>query len=157
MFNAISRVKDIGTKLLKEGKLNKAYEKYAKAAGFATDYFPEELSEADVSELNKLKISCSLNLALVALKLKEGKNAIKAANEALEIDTIDDKSKAKALYRKGLGYLLAKDEESAQKCFEEALKLEPTDAAIQKGLQDVKAQIKARKEKQKRAMSKFFK
>lgn len=55
VFNAISRVKDIGTKLLKEGKLNKAYEKYAKAVGFATDYFPEELSENDVSELNKLK------------------------------------------------------------------------------------------------------
>ncbi|KAI5961964.1 CPR6 [Candida theae] len=157
VFNAITRVKDIGTKLLKEGKLNKAYEKYAKAAGFATDYFPEELSEADVSELNKLKISCSLNLALVALKLKEGKKAIKAAGEALEVDSIDNKSKAKALYRKGSGYLLAKDEESAQAAFEEALKLEPSDAAIKKGLQDVKAQIKTRKEKQKRAMSKFFK
>ena len=96
------------------------------------DYFPEGLSPEDLSTLHGLKLSCYLNAALVALKLKHGKDAIAAANNALEVEQIDDKSKTKALYRKGMGYILVKDEEQAQKILEEALELEPNDAAIQK-------------------------
>lgn len=120
------------------------------------DYFPEDLSEENLSKLHALKLSCYLNAALVALKLKDGKKTINAASNALEVEAIDDKSKTKALYRKGMGYLLAKDEESAQKSLEEALQLSPEDGAIIKGLQDVKTTIKARRDKQKKAMSKFF-
>lgn len=156
VFDAISKLKDIGTKLLKEGKLEKSLEKYSKASGYIDDYFPDDLSEADLLQRNKLKISCNLNAALVALKLKQGKTAIRTANAALETDDLDDKSKVKGLYRKASGYLLAKDEELAQKYFEEALSLEPNDAAIKKGLQDVKTRLKERKEKQKKSMAKFF-
>ncbi|KAL6449657.1 CPR6 Peptidyl-prolyl cis-trans isomerase D [Candida maltosa Xu316] len=156
VFAAVSKIKDIGTKLFKEGKLEKAFEKYSKANSYLSDYFPEDLSKEDLSTLYGLKVSCYLNTALVALKLKHGKDAIAAATEALEVEEIDEKSKVKALYRKGMGYLLAKDEESAQEFLEQALKLAPTDAAIQKGLQDVKHSIKTRREKQKKAMAKFF-
>ena len=109
-----------------------------------------------MSKLHSLKLSCYLNAALVALKLTDGKKAINAASNALEVESIDEKSKTKALYRRGMGYLLAKDEESAQKSLEEALKLAPEDAAIIKGLHDVRATFKLRREKQKKAMSKFF-
>lgn len=156
VFKAISTLKDIGTKLLKENKLEKSYEKYNKACNFASEYYPEELSEEDIKTLNGFKLSCNLNAALVALKLKDGKKAISSASAALEVEDIDTKSKAKALYRRGMGYLLAKDEDLAQKDLEEALKEQPQDGAILKGLQDVKASIKARREKQKKAMSKFF-
>ncbi|KAI3404069.2 CPR6 [Candida oxycetoniae] len=156
VFDAVSKVKEIGTKLLKEGKLEKSLEKYSKACGFLNDYFPDDLNEADLQERNKLKVSCNLNLALVALKVNKAKIAINAANEALDVDGIDEKSKVKAIYRKGSAYLLSKDEESAQKYFEEALALEPNDPAIKKGLQDVKQRIKERKEKQKKSMAKFF-
>ena len=156
VFAAVSKLKDIGTKLLKEGKLEKSYEKYIKASSYLNDYTPEDLSSEDLSTLHGLKASCYLNAALVALKLKHGKDAITAANNALEVEQIDDKSKTKALYRKGMGYILAKDEELAQKVLEEALKLEPNDAAIQKGLQEAKHNIKLRRDKQKKAMAKFF-
>ncbi|KAK6461334.1 peptidyl-prolyl cis-trans isomerase CPR6 [Scheffersomyces coipomensis] len=156
VFKAVTSIKDIGTKLLKEGNLEKSLEKYTKASSFLSDYFPEDLSKEDLETVVNLKISCFLNTALVALKLNDGKKTIDAANSALEIEEIEDKSKAKALYRKGMGYLLAKDEESAQKALEEALTIQPNDASILKGLQDVKLKIKVRKEKQKKAMSKFF-
>lgn len=156
VFKAVTTLKDIGTKQLKDGNVAAAYEKYNKASGFLNDYFPEDLSEENLSKLHALKLSCYLNAALVALKLKDGKKTINAASNALEVEAIDDKSKTKALYRKGMGYLLAKDEESAQKSLEEALQLSPEDGAIIKGLQDVKTTIKARRDKQKKAMSKFF-
>ena len=85
---------------MKEGKLEKSYEKYTKANSYLNDYFPEGLSPEDLSTLHGLKLSCYLNAALVALKLKHGKDAIAAANNALEVEQIDDKSKTKALYRK---------------------------------------------------------
>ncbi|ODV79543.1 rotamase D [Suhomyces tanzawaensis NRRL Y-17324] len=156
VFTAVTSLKDIGTKLLKEGKLELSLAKYNKASGFLEEYFPDDLSKEDLSTLYSIKLACYLNAALVGLKLKNGKATIKAASSALEVEEIDDKSKAKALYRKGMGYLLAKDEESAQKNLEEALEIQPNDAAILQGLKDVKNTIKVRREKQKKAMSKFF-
>ncbi|QFZ29509.1 putative peptidyl-prolyl cis-trans isomerase D [Clavispora lusitaniae] len=156
VFAAVNFLKDLGTKLLKEGRVDKAYEKYSKAAGYLNDFYPEELSEEHTKEKANLSISCSLNAALAALKMKDGKKAIKAADEALAFPEIDEKGKAKAWYRKGSGYLLVKDEDNAEKAFESALQFSPNDAAVLKGLQDVKNLAKIRKEKQKKAMSKFF-
>lgn len=153
---AVTQLKDIGTALLKKGSLEQSLAKYKKAAGFLEDYFPEDLSAENLATVNTLKRSCYLNASLVALKLNKGKETVETASKALEVEGIDEKSKAKALYRKGSGYLLAKNEDDAQTAFEEALKLEPTDGAILKGLADVKASIKTRKEKQRKAMSKFF-
>lgn len=156
VFTAVNTIKDLGTSLLQKQELSLAYAKYNKAGQYLNDYFPEDLSEEDLATLNNLKVACHLNAALVALKLKNGKDAISQASAALEIETIAEKSKIKALYRQGMGYLMAKDEELAQKVLEQAQKIEPNDAAINKGLQEVKQSIKARKEKQKKAMSKFF-
>lgn len=156
VFAAVSKLKDIGTKLLKEGKLEKSYEKYNKASGFLNDYFPDDLSKEDLTTLYGLKSSCYLNAALVALKLKHGKDAIAAASAALEVEELDEKSKVKALYRRGMGYLLAKDEDLAKSSLEEAFKLSPSEPAIQKGLEEVKHNIKTRHDKQKKAMAKFF-
>lgn len=156
VIKAVTHLKDIGTELLKKGDLEKSLAKYNKGAGFLEDFFPDDLSDEDIATVNSLKRSCYLNAALVALKLKRGKETVEAASKALETEGIDDKAKAKALYRKGSGYLLAKNEDEAQVAFEDALKLEPSDGAIIKGLADVKNSIKARKEKQKKAMAKFF-
>lgn len=156
VFEAVRTLKDIGTKLLKKGDLEKSYAKYIKATNFLNEFYPEDLSEEKLYTLHSLKSSCYSNAALVALKLKNGRNAVSAANEALLVDNTDDQFKAKAYYRKGLGYLLCKDEDSAKGALEEALKLSPNDPAIVKGLQDVKNTVKDRREKQKKAMAKFF-
>lgn len=156
VFEAVKFLKDLGTKLLKEGNFTKAYEKYLKGTEFLSDFTPEDLSDADIAEKTNLNISLFLNASLAAIKNKDGRKVVYAAEQALSYQEIDDKGKAKALYRKGYGYLLLKDEDNAQSAFEASLKLSPNDPAVLKGLQEVKDIAKARKEKQKKAMAKFF-
>lgn len=156
VLGAVATLKDIGTKLLKEGNLTKSLQKYQKGSNFLNEYFPDDLEPEDLKILNQLKLSLHLNAALVALKLKDGKQTIKEADEALAVESADAKSKSKAYYRKGMGYLLTKDEDSAQKALEAALGFAPGDQAILAGLAEVKASAKARRDKQKKAMAKFF-
>lgn len=156
VFEAARFLKDLGTKLLKKGRVDKAYEKYIKGTEYLADFFPEDMSQEQIDEKNLLSVSLFLNASLAATKDKKGRNAVKAAEQALQFDGITDALLAKAWYRKGQGYLLAKDEDNAKDAFEAALHLLPGDAAIVKGLNDVKALAKARNEKQKKAMSKFF-
>lgn len=156
VFEAVEFLKGLGTKLLKEGKFEKAYEKYIKGTEFLADFQPEDLPEEQIKLKNSLNVSLFLNASLAALKVKDGKKAVSAATEAISFDDVDEKSQAKAWFRKGSGYVLLKDEDNAQAAFETALKFSPNDAAVLKGLQDVKQQAKARKEKQKKAFSKFF-
>ena len=156
VFSAVETLKSIGTTQLKAGNLQKALDKYTKASNFLTEYFPDDLSEQDMKTMESLKQSCYLNAALVALKLKDGKATVTNADNALVCEGIDEKSRAKALYRKGMGLLLSKDEESAKSTLEDALKIQPDDGAIVQGLNDAKTAIKTRRDKQKKAMSKFF-
>ncbi|CDR37904.1 CYFA0S01e18998g1_1 [Cyberlindnera fabianii] len=156
VFKVINELKDIGTKLFKAGDFEKAFLKYSKTASYLQDYFPDDLTDEQLDELYKLKVSVSLNIALVSLKTNKNSEALKAATDALDVEKIDDKSKAKALYRRGSAYLKLKNEEDSLKDFEEALKLSPGDAAILKGIEDVKKSEKLRKEKEKKAFSKLF-
>ncbi len=156
VFKAIDAVKAIATKLLKEGDLQKSYAKFNKVKNYVEEYFPDDLSPENIDRLNKAKLSAYLNLSLVALKLNKNKEVIKAATNALESEAIEDKQKSKALYRRGLAYSKVKDNESALKDLNSSLELTANDPAILKAIQDVKKSEKARKEKAKAAMSKFF-
>ncbi|ODV93809.1 hypothetical protein PACTADRAFT_51558 [Pachysolen tannophilus NRRL Y-2460] len=156
VINAVTNIKEIGTKLFKAGDFEKSYSKYHKANAYLEEYFPDDLSSENINKLNELKASCFLNEALVALKLNKSKQTIEVATKALEVDDIDDKTKAKALYRRGMGYFKAHDDISALKDFEEALKYSAGDAAILKGIEDVKQHSKKLKDQQKKAFSKFF-
>lgn len=156
VFEAVEFLKTLGTRLLKEAKLEDAYEKYKKGTEFLRDWNPEELSDEDTARKNALDTLLNLNAALVAVKLKDGRKAVAAADEALANPGVDEKAKSKAWYRKGSGYLLIKDEDNAKVAFETALEFSPNDAAILKGLKDVREAGLARKAKQKKAMAKFF-
>lgn len=156
VFEAVKFLKDLGTKLLKEGRCDKAYEKYIKGTEYLADFFPDDMSEEHIQEKNSLNISLFLNASLAAAKDKKGKNAVSAAEQALHFEGITDALLAKAWYRKGQGYLLCKDEDSAKAAFETANHLVPNDAAVIKGLEEVKYLAKQRKEKQKKLMSKMF-
>ncbi|EGV63064.1 peptidyl-prolyl cis-trans isomerase cpr6 [Yamadazyma tenuis] len=162
VFKAVQAIKDIGTTQLKAGNLDVSFAKYTKAAGLLEEYFPEDLSEQELETVHELKQSLYLNAALVALKLKSGRKTVDYATRAIDEITEEKKevdkkkSLAKALYRKGMGELLLKDEEAAKISLEQALKYAPEDGAIIKGLSDVRATTKARRDKEKKAMSKFF-
>lgn len=156
VFEIITKIKDIGTKLFKANDLEKAFTKYHKATSYLEEYFPDDLNDEDLKTLYNLKSSCYLNESLVAMKLGKSKETIVLATNALEVENIDDKTKAKALYRRGMGYLKGHDDESALKNFEDALKISPNDAAILKGISDVKVHAKKVKDQQKKAFGKFF-
>lgn len=157
VLKAISSLKEIGTKLFKAGEIQKAYEKYNKTVRYLKAYFPNDLEPEKLTELYKLKLSSYLNVALVGLKLGKNSEVIDATNEALEVDEIDDKSKSKALYRRGSAYLKMKNTAEALKDFQNALVLAPTDGAIKKGIEDVKKVEHAYRQNEKKAFSKMFK
>lgn len=156
VFAAVEAIKNIGTDCFKKGDLKLALRKYAKAQSYMDEYQPDDLTDEDVATYWKLQISCYLNMALMALKLKNSQETIKYATEALECEQLDDKSKAKALFRRGNGHQLGHNEEDAVLDFEEANKLQPGDIGISKALNDARSALKARKNKEKAAYSKFF-
>lgn len=156
VFKAVESIKNVGTECFKKGDLSTALRKYVKAQGYLSEYQPYDLTDEDVATYWKLQISCGLNASLMALKLKSAQDAIKFATEVLEAEQLDDKSKAKALFRRGSAHLLGHNEESAITDFEEALRLQPNDSGIQKSLADAKQTLKVRKNKEKAAYSKFF-
>ena len=156
VFEAVNNIKNIGTECFKQGKLELALDKYIKAQSYMADYNPYDLTDEDVATYWKLQISCYLNMSLMSLKLKNAQETIKYSTEVLECEQLDDKSKAKAYFRRGSGHLIGHNEEDAIADFEEAHNLQPTDAGISKALNDAKVSLKNRKAKEKAAFSKFF-
>jgi peptidyl-prolyl isomerase D len=115
----------------------------------------------DPPELEKkfysFKISCYLNKAACALKLHNWQNAADDTTIVLEMSKyLSDTDKAKALYRRGSAKVGMKDEEEAIKDLQEALKLNPQDAAIIKEITIAKQKIQAREKAQKKAFAKMF-
>lgn len=156
VFQAVEAIKNIGTDCFKKGDYKTALRKYIKAQSYMAEYQPYDLTDEDVATYWKLQISCNLNAALMSLKLKDSQDAIKYSTEALSCEQLDEKSKAKAFFRRGNGYILGHDEEDAIADYEEAHKLQPNDAGITKALNDAKLSLKTRKAKEKAAYSKFF-
>ncbi|QEU59016.1 Cpr6 [Kluyveromyces lactis] len=156
VLNAVETVKEIGTKQFKEKNFEVALAKYEKSSQMLKQYFPQDLPEEDVEKIDALRVSLFLNIALVSLKSQNYSRTLSAATEALHADNTDDKSKAKALYRRGLAYYYTKNAEMAVTDLELATTYQPHDTAIIKALQDAK---KAKKEliaKQKKSLSKMF-
>lgn len=157
VMDAISHIKEIGSRFYTQGDFENAYKKYSKAISYLKDYLPEDLLKEDMTRLNSISLSCNLTAALIALKLKNGANAVSAAESVLELDEVDDKSRSKAYYRMGMGYLLLNDEDSAFTNLNHANELIPNDPNVIEGLKLVKQKAISRHEKQKKCMSKLFK
>jgi peptidyl-prolyl isomerase D len=156
VFAAIRAVKEIGTSLYGQAETSKAYEKYKKASRQLEQYFPDDLSESDLKTLIELKTSVYLNLSLAALRTNRGAEAAAAANEVLLLDGISEKDYAKALYRRGSGYLLANNEEWALRDLNEALKLSPGDAAIVHQIERAKDAQRARTQAERKRLQNAF-
>ena len=161
VFTVVREIKDNGTNLFKAGELELAAEKYRKVVRYLSEYYPADLEKEDLKTLYELNISAYLNQALVAIKLNRLDEAITAANGALDIATYPDghlteQETAKAYYRRGNGYILAKDEISAIVDLERALDHLPGEQAIERLLVQAKNTLAERRKKEKRAMQKFF-
>lgn len=78
------------------------------------------------------------------------------ATRALDLGSLTPAEKGKALYRRALGEIQLKNEETAEMDLKEALAAVPGDAGIVKALKDVEVRQKARREKEKKAYGKMF-
>ncbi|KAA8906919.1 hypothetical protein TRICI_005038 [Trichomonascus ciferrii] len=156
VFRVVGAIKEIGTRQFKAGKNLKALEKYRKGCNYLEDYFPDDLNDDDLKTLVDLKVSLYLNVALTSIKLGVGDTAIKAASEALQMDGLGPREKAKAYYRRGNGYLLVRNEEDAIADLEMAKSFAPTDSAITALLKKAYEARAHRKKNQKAAMAKLF-
>ncbi|CDO95568.1 unnamed protein product [Kluyveromyces dobzhanskii CBS 2104] len=156
VLKAVNRVKEIGTEQFKEKNFEVAIAKYEKSSQMLKHYFPKDLPEEDVKRVDALKVSLFLNIALVSLKIKNYSRTLSAATEALHAENTDDKSKAKALYRRGLAYYHTKSWEMAVTDLELASSFQPHDTAITNALKDAKLERKKMIAKQKKSLSKMF-
>lgn len=92
---------------------------------------PEECEAVD-----KLYISAELNIMLGRLKCKDWRGAITDAQDLFKYygGRLDNETKAKAYYRKGLAYDGLRIEGDAMWCFRKGLEFVPGDADCQRGV-----------------------
>ncbi|CAK7226033.1 cytochrome P450 monooxygenase 41 [Sporothrix eucalyptigena] len=149
--------KGYGNTAFKNGDWNTALEKYHKALRYLNE--DPDLTgapEGTKAALDQVRISVNSNAALMHLKLGAWQDARVAATNALEVAGISPADKAKALFRRGQALIKQKDEEDAQTDLAEAHKLAPNDANVLRELNQVKAALKARREKERKTYQKFF-
>jgi peptidyl-prolyl isomerase D len=155
---AAEELKRIGNEAFKKGQFVTALAKYEKGLRYAKEYM--ETNENDPKDLQQrltdLRFSLNNNSALMAIKLDDNEAAIKFASDALAVRGASEENKAKAYYRRALAKAGKKDEDGALEDLEAAEKLAPGDAAIKKELAAVKKKAADRREKEKKAYSKFF-
>ena len=111
-----------------------------------------DLSPDDAEEVNAVKLTLNLNLALAYIKLQNLDQALRYCNDALALD----ENNTKALYRRASVYYEKKNWEGASKDLKKALTLVPDDKALQKLQEKVDAQIKRQKLKEKKMAQKMF-
>ncbi|KAK8120537.1 peptidyl-prolyl cis-trans isomerase [Apiospora kogelbergensis] len=149
--------KDYGNKAFKGGDATLALDKYQKGLRYLNEEPDLDGAPADTkSKMDALRFTLNSNSAMMNIKLEAWSDAEHAATTALAVSGISDTEKAKALYRRGVALIKMKDEESAIKSLEEAKKLVPGDAAINKELDAVKKAAADRLKKEKAAYKKFF-
>ncbi|XBW35955.1 hypothetical protein QEN19_001528 [Hanseniaspora menglaensis] len=157
VIQSSAAVKDIAAACFKEKNFEAAYEKYQKSLGYLDAYMPEDLPTEKETELKNAKVVLNNNLAICSIKLGNFKNALEPTTKILHLEGIDDKSKAKALYRRGLAYYHLNNPEMALTDLEFATMFSANDQAIHKAISDARELKKKNSEKQKKNLSKMFK
>ena len=136
--------------LFSDGNYKFAAARYTKALTHCAKFV--DLGPDDLKEVNDVKLSLNLNLALAYLKLQNPDQALRVCNEAL---TIDENS-PKALYRRASVYFEKKNWDSAKGDIKKAVAVSPDDKAIKKLHDRIDAQVKKQKLKQKKMAQKMF-
>ena len=154
-----SDCKDFGNKAFKAGDIPAALEKYQKGLRYLNEE-PDTDNESPetINKLQALRATLNSNSALMNIKLNSWEDAVHAATNALSVSgsSVLDKDRAKALYRRGFAHARLKDEDSAVRDLEDALRLAPDDAAVKSELTAVRKSAAGRLAKEKAAYKKFF-
>lgn len=150
----VSKNKEEGTELFQGGNYRPAAARYNKALTHAVKFV--DLSPDQRTEVNAIKLSLHLNIAMCWLKITDAENhleqAIRSCGEALELDD----TCTKAYFRRATALEAKKDFEGAKKDLARAGELAPEDKSVKKLMERVEAQIKRQEAKEKKMWSKAF-
>ncbi|KAF2748323.1 peptidyl-prolyl cis-trans isomerase D [Sporormia fimetaria CBS 119925] len=151
-------LKELGTKAFKSSDLTLGLTKYQKAIRYLHEYpAPLDSDPADLwPKLVALKISLHLNSALLQNKLKMYKDAEESCEKVLDEEKVEEKERAKALFRRAQAKIGKKSDEDAVLDLEMALKLVPGDSAVVKELEGARRRVRERKEREKKVYAKAF-
>ena len=139
--------------LFSDGNYKMAAARYTKALSHCAKFV--DLAPDDVKEVNELKVSLNLNLALAYLKLQNVDQSLRVMNEAMSLEPAQ--SNPKAFFRRATVYYEKKNWEAAKKDVLEAQKLTNNqDKAINKLAERIDLQIKRQKQKEKKMAAKMF-
>ena len=163
-FEYAAGLKKLGNEYFKDSKFLEAVTKYQKALLYLQEtedeHFDDEKNAPFKKSVLTLKASLYLNSALMFTKLKDGKQAVSAADKSLSViegnPILEGKDLAKAQFRKAQGLIISGHLEDAIVLLQSATKLEPKDAGILKELKSCQDSIKAKVQKEKAAYSKMF-
>jgi tetratricopeptide (TPR) repeat protein len=144
--------KDEGTELFKGKNWKPAAARYNKALTHAAKFF--DLSPDQQSEVDKVKVSLNLNMAMCYIKMENWLKVVMHCDDTLALP--EQGGNPKALYRRGMAHEATKKYEEAQADLKQALKASPEDKAIAKLLERVKEQIKRQLAKEKKMYGKMF-
>jgi len=151
-IEAAKVLKDEGNKLFQQGRFSLAKKRYERV-NEVCDYL-DSFEKEDIDFVkNSLQLPSYLNLAAVALKEKNWKQAIENCDKAL---AIDDKN-VKGLYRRAQGYQGYGEFEKARDDLNKVLQIEPNNSTVQALLTKVKQEIVNTKAKEKQLYSRLFK
>lgn len=153
----IMKNKGEANELFKDGNWRFAAARYTKALSHCTKFI--DLSPDDIEEINHIKLTLNLNLALAYMKLAIDTpspnldNALRVCNDAL---LLDGKS-AKALYRRASIFYEKKNWDAARQDITKAKEIAGEgDKAIRKLADRVDMQLKKQKQLEKKMASKMF-
>ena len=111
-----------------------------------------DLNPEDLQEVDALKLTLNLNMALAYSKLQQFDAALRYVNDALILDTVH----LKALYRRASIYYELKNWDGARKDIQAALEQDPDNKLVLKLQQKVDAQLLRQKQKEKKMAKKMF-
>jgi len=162
-LEAAKEIKEVGNRILKEGKFGLAVKEYEKSVRYLDIHpvLPDDTT-AEVQDGYKTVLTAALlnaSLALIKQTPQTSDNAQKAVemtSRVLRIEGLAPAEQAKAHYRRALSTIILKDFEEAEKDLQTALKAMPGDKSIQAELEKVKAKRRDKKEKDKKAFKGLF-
>jgi len=146
----VMKNKEEANELFKDGNYKFAAARYTKALGHCGKFV--DLSPDDEEEVQTMKVTLNLNLALAYTKLQNWDQALRVCNDALALDA----NNTKALYRRGAVYYEKRKFDEAKADVKKAMKNNSEDKALKKLSDRIDAQLKRQKDKEKKMAAKMF-
>jgi tetratricopeptide (TPR) repeat protein len=146
----VMKNKNEATELFKDGNWKFAAARYTKALTHCAKFV--DLSPQDTEEVNELKVTLNLNLALAYTKMSNLNQALRCTNEALNLTYTNPK----AFYRRASIYYEKKKWDDAKADIVKAKEIGGDDKAIIKLGERIDMQLKKEKQREKKMAAKMF-